>query len=187
MARYKHVDLSPRLLPVDLDAQLVPGFFALALLRLVDGLDFSAFDAYYRNDLNGAPAHSRSMLLKVVLLGYSQGVVGSRAIERACRDSVLFIAITGDAKPDPLHDKSARRRRGSLFGADDFRIADDQSYAICPAGKRLYRNGKDCTMDGYRAIKFHAPESACDDCALRAKYLRKPDTTAARQVALLTH
>jgi hypothetical protein len=89
-------------------------------------------------------------------------------------------------KPDPLHDKSARRRRGSLFGADDFRIADDQSHAICPAGKRLYRNGKDCTIRGYRAIKFRAPESACADCALRAKCLRKPDATPARQIALLT-
>jgi hypothetical protein len=28
MARYRQVDLSPRLLPVDLDAQLVPGSFA---------------------------------------------------------------------------------------------------------------------------------------------------------------
>ena len=99
MARYKHVDHSPRLLPVDLDAQLVPGSFAHALHQLVDRLDLSAFDAHYRNDDNGAPAHSPSMLLKAVLLGYSQGMVGSRAIERACRDNVLFVALTGDAKP----------------------------------------------------------------------------------------
>lgn len=426
MARYKHVDHSPRLLPVDLDAQLVPGSFAHALHHLVDRLDLSAFDAHYCNDDNGAPAHSPSMLLKAVLLGYSQGLISSRAIERACRDNVLFIALTGDAKPhfttiadfvsrsrdaiasvfgqvltvldsegligrdmfaidgvklpsnaskhrsgtraefaeradklerkaremldrhrrndgagvdrpsdatvaarlermqrramelrewlavhpkdrqgpnggvrksnltdgesakmatdkgviqgycgvatvdgkeqviveasafgtgseqevllpvvdackpmlgatteltadagyhsednlrglaergidaliadngmrqrdprfadqakhldkpDPLHDKSASRRRSDLFGADDFRIADDHSHAICPAGKRLYRNGKDCTIGGYRAIKFRAPASACADCTLRAKCLRKPDTTPARQVALLT-
>jgi hypothetical protein len=30
MARYRHVDMSPRLLPVDLQAQLVPGSFAQA-------------------------------------------------------------------------------------------------------------------------------------------------------------
>ncbi|MEO7325925.1 MAG: transposase [Dokdonella sp.] len=39
------------------------------------------------------------MLLKAVLLAYSQGMISSRAIERACRDNVLFIALTGDAKP----------------------------------------------------------------------------------------
>jgi transposase len=91
--------MSPRLLPVDLEAQLVPGSFAHGLHHLVDLLDLSAFDAYYRNDEVGASAHAPSMLLKAVLLAYSQGIVSSRAIERACRDNVLFIAITGDAKP----------------------------------------------------------------------------------------
>lgn len=39
------------------------------------------------------------MLLKVVLLAYSRGIVSSRAIERACRENVLFIAISGDNAP----------------------------------------------------------------------------------------
>src|SRR6476469_9344436 len=99
MARYKAVDLSPRLLPVDLHAQLVPGSFAHAVHHLVDVLDLTAFDAHYRNDMTGATAHAPAMLLKAVLLAYSQGLVSSRAIERACRDNVLFIALTGDAKP----------------------------------------------------------------------------------------
>jgi transposase len=425
MARYKHVDLSPRLLPVDLDAQLVPGSFAHAVHHLVDSLDLSSFDAHYRNDDTGASAHSPSMLLKAVLLGYSQGMVSSRAIERACRDNVLFIALTGDAKPhfttiadfvsrsrdqiavvfgqvlavldaegligremfaidgvklpsnaskhrsgtraefaeraeklerkaklmlhrhrdndpagvegpsgatvaariqrmqrratelrewlaahprdrhgptggtrksnltdnesakmatdkgviqgycgvaavdskqqviieasaygsgseqelllpvidacqaqrcagteitadagyhsednlrglaersinaliadngmrqrderfaeqarhrdkpDPLHDKSKCRARGHVFGPEDFRIAEDHSHAICPAGKRLYRNGKDCLIGSYRAIKFRAPQSACTDCTLRATCLRKPEVSRSRQVAIL--
>jgi transposase len=99
MARYKHIDVRPRLLPVDLQAQLVPGSFAQALHHLVDQLDLSAFDAHYRNDESSAPAHAPTMLLKAVLLAYSQGMVSSRSIERACRDNVLFIALTGDAKP----------------------------------------------------------------------------------------
>src|SRR5690606_14556256 len=65
----------------------------------IDELDLSAFDAYYRNDETGATAHDPAMLLRAVLLGYSQGLVSSRSIEKACRDNVLFIAITGDAKP----------------------------------------------------------------------------------------
>jgi len=31
MARYKHIDTSPRLLPVDLERQLIPGSFEHAL------------------------------------------------------------------------------------------------------------------------------------------------------------
>jgi hypothetical protein len=64
MARYKVLDMSPRLLPVNLDAQVVPGSFVHALHHLVDALDLSMFDAHYRNDANGAPAHAPAMLLK---------------------------------------------------------------------------------------------------------------------------
>jgi hypothetical protein len=39
------------------------------------------------------------MLLKVVLFAYSQGIVSSRGIERACRDQVTFIALCGDSGP----------------------------------------------------------------------------------------
>jgi Transposase DDE domain/Transposase domain (DUF772) len=39
------------------------------------------------------------MLLKVVLFAYSQGIVSSRGIERACRDHVNFIALCGDSGP----------------------------------------------------------------------------------------
>lgn len=423
MARYRPVDMSPRLLPVVLAEQLVPGTFADAVHRLVDVLDLSAFDAHYRNDTTGAPAHSPAMLLKAVLLAYSQGIVSSRRIERACRENVLFIAITGDSKPhfttiadfvsrspdaiaavfaqvlavldkegligremfaidgvklpsnaskhrsgtraefreraqkleasaqqmlarhrsndedsaermeekvalriarmhrdairirdwlaanpgdrmgasgnvcksnltdndsaklatdkgvvqgycgvavvdaahqiiveasahgtgsehalllpaldactnhrraqtliladsgyhseanlaalaereidaliadtqmrrrdprfadrgkhtakrDALHDKSSKST-SRLFGADRFIVAEDGSHAICPAGRRLHRNGKDCTIGDYHATKFRAPVSACADCALRAQCLRKP-TTRARQVSVLT-
>ena len=425
MARYKFVDMSPRLLPVDLEAQLVPGSFAHALHHLVDQLDLSAFDAHYRNDDVGASAHAPAMLLKAVLLAYSQGMISSRAIERACRDNVLFIALTGDAKPhfttiadfisrsrdaiasifgqvltllgnegligrtmfaldgvklpsnaskhrsgtraeffaqvqkmeraakamldrhgandagsaeqamdakaaarikrltceaakirtwladhptdrpgsrgsirksnrtdnesaklatdkgviqgycgvavvdaahqviveasahgtgaeqelllpvfdacadqrtpatqitadagyhseanltalaerridaliadnqmrrrderfaeqarhlekpDPLHDKSRRQKKPTVFGTVRFVVADDHSHAVCPAGKTLHRNGRNCTIGGYAAIKFRAPTQACKDCALRTQCLRKPETTRSRQVAVL--
>ena len=424
MARYKPVDMSPRLLPVDLEAQLVPGTFAHGLHHLVELLDLSAFDAHYRNDEVGASAHAPAILLKAVLLAYSQGVVSSRSIERACRENVLFIALTGDAKPhfttiadfvsrsrdaiasvfaqvlailgkegligremfaidgvklpsnaskhrsgtraeflaqaakleqaakrmldrhrgndvdvrddedrqtariermtreaaqirawlaeypedragsrgairksnrtdnasaklatdkgviqgycgvavvdaahqviveasahgtgseqelllpvidacagqrnastlitadagyhseanlaalsersvdaliadnqmrrrderfadqakhaakpDALYDKSAKPKPRAVFGADDFVIAEDQSHAICRAGKRLHRSGAHCNVGDYTAIKFRAPISACKDCPLRAQCLRTPKKTKVRQVAVLT-
>ena len=427
MARYKQIDLSPRFLPVVLEAQLIPGSFAHAVHHLVDHLDLSAFDAHFRNDVNGASAYAPSILLKAVLLAYSQGIISSRGIEYTCRHNVVFIALTGDAKPhfttfadfisrsrdaiasvfaqvlsvlgqegligremfaidgvklpsnaskyragtrdeflaqadkleglarkmldahgssdaageqtipdarvvaritrmsgeaqkirtwltqhpedrrgpsgkvrkshlidnesakmatdkgvvqgycgaavvDAAHqviveasafgtgseqeilmpvleacadqrtpttlitadtgyyseanlaflaasgiealipDNRARGRderqagrekhttkkramhlqtRGKkakpkLFAPEDFIIAPDQSYAICPAGKRLYRTGGHCSIGGYTAVKFRGPKSACVGCPLRAQCLQKPDVTQTRQVAVLT-
>ena len=100
MARYKHIDTNPRLLPVDLARQLLPGTFEHALNHLLDGpIDLSSFDARFRNDATGAPAYPPALLLKVVLFAYSQGIVSSRAIERACREHVTFIALCGDTAP----------------------------------------------------------------------------------------
>ena len=99
MPRYKHIDRSPRFLPVVLEAQLIPGSFAHAVHHVVDELDLSAFDAHYRNDVSGAPAFAPSILLKAASLAYAQGAISSRAIEQACRHNVVFMAITANAQP----------------------------------------------------------------------------------------
>lgn len=100
MARYKPVDRSPKFIPVVLDAQIQPGSFEYALDYLVDNeLDLSALHARYNNDLTGAPAYDPAVLLKIVLLAYSRGLISSRSIERACRENVLFMALSGDSAP----------------------------------------------------------------------------------------
>ena len=100
MARYKYIDTNPRFLPVDLARQLLPGTFEHALNHLLDhAIDLSSFDARFRNDETGATAYPPAMLLKVVLFAYSQGIVSSRGIERACREHVTFIALCGDTGP----------------------------------------------------------------------------------------
>src|SRR5262245_3539243 len=100
MPRYKHIDTSPRFIPVDLVRQLVPGTFAYALSYLIDHqLDFSRFDQRYRNDDRGATAYPPRTLLKLVLYAYSLAIVSSRAIEQACREHVTFIALSGDQAP----------------------------------------------------------------------------------------
>ena len=100
MARYKHIDTSPRLLAVDLSKQLLPGSFEHALNHLVDHqLDLSSFNTRYRNDKTGACAYAPAILLKVILFAYSQGIISSRQIERACRDHVTFIALSADQAP----------------------------------------------------------------------------------------
>jgi transposase/IS5 family transposase len=100
MARYKHIDTSPRLLAVDLKRQLLPGTFEHALDHLLDHeIDLSALDARFKNDETGASAYPPALLLKVILFAYSQGIVRSRGIEQACREHVTFIALCGDTAP----------------------------------------------------------------------------------------
>ena len=100
MARYKLVDRSPRLLPIVLEAQLMVGSFEYALDYLIDHeVDLSGVANRYCNDETGAPAYDPAVMLKIVLLAYGRGIVSSRAIERVCRENVLFMAISGDSAP----------------------------------------------------------------------------------------
>ncbi len=88
------------MLAVDFDRQVLPGSFEHALCHLVDHeLDLGPFHARYRNDEHGAPAFNPAALLKIVLLAYSRGIIGSRKIEAACRENMLFIAVSGDSQP----------------------------------------------------------------------------------------
>jgi transposase len=100
MARYKAIDMSPRFLAVDLSRQFLPGTFEHALNELLEhDIDLSDLDSRYCNDETGATAYPPAMLLKVILFAYSQGIVSSRGIERACREHVTFIALSGDSTP----------------------------------------------------------------------------------------
>jgi transposase len=85
---------------VVLEQQLVPGTFEFALHTLIDTeFDLLALAAKFRNDETGAPAYDPAVMLKIVLLAYSRDMVSSRAIERACAENVLFMAISGDTRP----------------------------------------------------------------------------------------
>src|SRR6476661_4394274 len=99
MARYKQIDMSPRLLAVDLSRQILAGSFEFALSHLIDRLNLSSYDSRFRNDAVGAPAYPPALLLKIVLLAYSKGITHSRDIEAACRENVVFMAISGDSHP----------------------------------------------------------------------------------------
>ncbi len=39
------------------------------------------------------------MLIKIILLAYSRSIIHSRKIEAACRENVLFVAVSGDSQP----------------------------------------------------------------------------------------
>jgi transposase len=106
-----------------------------------------------------------------------------------------YIADTGFRKRDPRfsevdrYKERFRKDRAEYYGvADlyrphrDFTMSEDKTHCICPAGKRLYRNGGNVVVNGQRAIKFHGRKTDCRICELREKCLRHPGRTEARQV-----
>lgn len=101
MARYKPVDRHlTKLLPVRFSDQILPGSFEYAVSWLVDHeIDLSVFEHRYCNDQTGAAAYDPAVLLKIVLVGYARGLTSSRSLERACRENVVFMALTGDSQP----------------------------------------------------------------------------------------
>jgi transposase len=102
MAKYKRYDYKQSLMiPVSLEDQLIPGTLEFAIHTLVESrMDMSVFDVNYQNDEMGRSAYDPAILLKVVLLGYSRGLISSRAIERACSENVLFMAMSCNQRPD---------------------------------------------------------------------------------------
>ena len=140
MARYKLVDRSPRFLPIVLESQLIAGSFEHALDVLIDTeIDLSRLAARFCNDETGAPAYDPAVMLKIVLLAYSRGVVSSRAIERLCRENVLFMAISGDSAPRfttiaafvrELGDEAGRIFTEVLLTCDRLGLIGRQMFAI---------------------------------------------------------
>jgi transposase len=104
MARYKPVFRGLKMIPLSLEDQIVEGTFEFALRQLVDEeLDLSGLDARFNNDETGASAYDPRVMLKVVLLGYSRGLISSRSIARACEENVMFMSMSGDVQPSYTH------------------------------------------------------------------------------------
>jgi hypothetical protein len=106
-----------------------------------------------------------------------------------------YIADTQFRKRDPRFSEADRykerfrKERREYFGvADlyrphrDFTISEDKTHCICPAGKRLYLNGRNVVIKGQQAIKFRGRKTDCRVCELRERCLRYPERTEARQV-----
>ena len=102
MARYKHYDYKQRMMvPVSLEEQLMPGTLEYAINHVVEErLDLSIFDKRYRNDETGRKAIAPKILIKIVLFGYSRGMLSSRSLERACNENIIFMALACGQKPD---------------------------------------------------------------------------------------
>jgi hypothetical protein len=87
-------------------------------------------------------------------------------------------------KPTRPDEPFAKPKRDVKFQPKDFQLAPDHSHAICPAGKRLYRNGRECHIGDFTAMKYRGTLGSCGSCPLRAECLRHPERTKVRQVAI---
>jgi len=102
MPRFKPYDYRQSLMvALTLEEQLAPGSLEYALHHLIEErIAESWFEELYANDQLGRPAYSPKLLLKVILLGYARGLIGSRRLERACRENITFMAMSCGIQPD---------------------------------------------------------------------------------------
>ena len=102
MAKYKNYNYDQTLfIPVNLKEQLQPGTLEWAINFIIECMvDISIFDTRYKNDDTGRTAYNPKILLKIVLLGYARGILYSRELERACRENIIFMALTCNQTPD---------------------------------------------------------------------------------------
>jgi len=98
-----------------------------------------------------------------------------------------YLADTLFRKRDPRFASAARHKPAPQpnpdrpFQPEDFHVAEDHSFCLCPAGKRLYRNGAHVVINGYAGIKFQGAQRDCVPCALRSRCLKHPERTLTRQ------
>ena len=102
MAKFKPYEYNQLImLPVCLADQILPNSLEHTIHVLIEHrIDMSVFDARYNNDETGCHAYNPKLLLKIVLLGYARGLLSSRKLERACRENILFMALSCGQVPD---------------------------------------------------------------------------------------
>ena len=101
MAKYKYYNRKQtKIIPINLEEQLQPGTFEHTIDYLIDNkIDLSIFEQRYKNDDTGRPAWDPAIMLKIILFAYSRGIFFSRRIARACRENVVFMALSSDSQP----------------------------------------------------------------------------------------
>ena len=107
-------------MPPDVRDWLPDNHLAWFVIDVVAVMDLDAFYRAYRADGHGRPAYEPSMMVALLLYGWSRGIRSSRAIERACIEDVACRVLAAQQRPD--HATIARfierheHALGDLFG-----------------------------------------------------------------------
>src|SRR5665811_330858 len=107
MARYKYYDYKQTvMIAIELEKQNIAGTLEYAIHKLVEErVKIEPFEKKLKNDETGRPAYDPKVMLKIILLAYSKGIISSRKIETACKENILFMALSCQQCPD--HSKIA--------------------------------------------------------------------------------
>jgi transposase len=102
MPRFKSYSYEQRVfIPVSLEEQLLEGTLEHGIHHLIEErVQDEWFLELYDNDQTGRRAYPPKLLLKVILFGYSRGLSSSRDLERACKENVIFMALSCQEHPD---------------------------------------------------------------------------------------
>lgn len=114
MSRFRNCSLDqPFLMPPAIQDWLPPTHLARFIAEVADELDLKDILArYQRKDARGAEAYHPLMLVRLLLYGYTVGVVSSRELEKASYEDVAFRYLAANQHPD--HDTLANFRRMHL-------------------------------------------------------------------------
>jgi hypothetical protein len=132
--------------------------------------------------------HSRAVVAAVEQTG-ADVYIADRAYRR--RDPAFADATRHkerDRKERALDRRKQRERepqKTKLFSLRDFFYDEGKALCICPAGHKLYHNGRNMLFNGYRVAYFKAPITARRNCPLRSRCLRHPERTLQRQICII--
>ena len=86
------------LLPVDLDEIVPVNHLVRVISEFVERMDLSCLEAKYKG--GGTSSYHPKMMLKVYLYGYTQKIFSSRRIAKGLRESIPFMWLSGNNRPD---------------------------------------------------------------------------------------
>jgi transposase len=153
------------LVAVSLAEQLEPGTLEHTIHYVVENrLDLSGFDGERSNDETGRPGYDPRVLLKVVLLGYARGLLSSRRLEAACKQNILFMALSCGQRPD--HSTIAE----FVSGMGEERIGSLFSQVLLVCEEEGLLGGTHFAIDGYKLSSNAAKEWSGTHADLRRKH-----------------
>jgi len=110
-------------------------------------------------------------------------------------DVDAYLPDIGFRKRDPrFHDsdkykerhrkEQQKKRKTSQYTSPDFHYDADTHTCICPAGKKLYSNGRNLDLNGYEALRFRGAKRDCLPCDYRERCMKNPEKTQTRQATI---